>query len=89
MDVACVLMILLLSRLRADVRKIVLSRDVADSQPVRFDFILQPPMRHVDVFHFVNSLPVENVHSGSCTNDQHWLHCKTQVAHHALNAIRF
>ena len=38
-------------RLRPDVRKIVLALDATDSQPVRFDFILQPQMRHVDVFH--------------------------------------
>ena len=39
-------------RLRPDVRKIVVALDAADSQPVRFDFILQQQMRHVDVFQF-------------------------------------
>ena len=43
-------------RLRPDVCKIVLALDTADSQPVRFDFILQPQMRHVDVFHYADSM---------------------------------
>ena len=30
-------------RFRSYVRKIVLALDTGDSQPVRFDFILQPP----------------------------------------------
>ena len=45
-------------RCRPDVRKIVFALDAADSQPVRFDFVLQPQMRHVDVFHFSDSVSV-------------------------------
>ena len=43
-------------RLRHDVCKIVLALDAADFQPVRFDFILQPQMRQVDVFHSSDSM---------------------------------
>ena len=71
-------------RLRPDVCKIVLAVDAADFQPVRCGFILQSQMRHVDVFHFANSTSMESVF---CC--RYWLHCKTQVTHHALNAFRF
>ena len=40
-------------------------------------------------FIFANALSVWNVFCCFCVNDQHWLHCKTQVAHHALDALRF
>ena len=71
MDVACFLVILLLS---AFVRKIVLALDT-DSQPVQLDFILQPQTRHVDVFHFAHSMSMENG-CGFCVSDQQRLHCK-------------
>ena len=48
-------------RFRPDVHEIVLALDAADSQPVRSDFILQSHMRHVDVFHFSESMSVKNV----------------------------
>ena len=48
-------------RFRPNVRKIVLALDTADSGPVRVDFILQPPMRHVDVCHFAGSMSMKNV----------------------------
>ena len=53
MDVACFLMIIA-ERFRSNVRKIALALHTADFQPVRFDFILQPQMRYVDVFHFAD-----------------------------------
>ena len=56
MDIACFLMLLLLTG--PDVRKIVFALDAADFQPVRFDFILQPHMRHVYVFHLSDSMSV-------------------------------
>ena len=74
MDVACFLMILLLS---AFVRKIVLALDT-DSQPVQLDFILQPQTRHVDVLHFAYSMSMENgvafasvINSGFTANPNH------------------
>ena len=53
-------------RFRPDVRKIVLALDTADSQPVRFDFILKSQMRHVDVFHFADCMSMKNVFSCFC-----------------------
>ena len=74
---------------RPDVRKIVLALDTADSQPFRLDFILQPQMRHVDALHFADSMSMEGECWCFCINDQHWFFCKTQVAHHALDTLRF
>ena len=51
MDVECFSGDFIAERFRPDVRKIVLVLDTTDSPPLRFDFILQPQMRHVDVFH--------------------------------------
>ena len=62
-------------RFRPDVRKIVFALDTTDSQLVRFDFILQPQIRHVDVFNFADSMSMENVFCCFCVNDQCWLHC--------------
>ena len=58
-------------RFRPDVRKINLALDTTDPQSVRFDFILQSQMRHVDVFHFAFSMSMENVFCYFCVNDQH------------------
>ena len=74
-------------RLRPDICKIVLALDGADFQPVRFDFILQLLMHHIDVFHFAGSLSMENVLCCCCVNDQYWLHGRTRVTHHALDAF--
>ena len=73
-------------RLRPDVCKIVLALDAADLQPVRFDFILQAQMRHVDVSHCADSMSMfcccaSMINTGSTA--------KTQVSHHALDAFRF
>ena len=76
-------------RLRSDVCKIVLALDAADFHTVRFDFILQPQMRHVDVLHFANSMSMRNVFCCFGVNEQYLLHCKTKVTHHALDAFRF
>ena len=57
-------------RLRPNVCKIVLALDSADSQPVRFDFMLQPQMRHIDVFHFSYSMSVKGVLCCFCVNVQ-------------------
>ena len=74
---------------RPDVRKIVPALDTADSQPVRFAFILQPQMRRVDVVPSADSMSMENVVCCFCVDDQHWLHCKTQVTHHAFDTLCF
>ena len=63
-------------RHRPDVCKIVLALDTADSQPVRFDCIMQPQMRHIHLFHFANSMSMKNVFCRFCGNDQYWLYCK-------------
>ena len=34
-------------------------------------------------------LPMKDVFCRFCIDDQHWLHYKTQVAHHALDPFRF
>ena len=72
-----------------DVREIVLALDAADPQLVRFDFIQQPQMRHVDVFHFTGSMSMENVICCFCVNDQSCLQSKPQVTPYALDPLRF
>ena len=46
-------------------------------------------MLHADVLHLADSMSVKNAFCRFYVDDQHWLHCKTQVTHHALDPLRF
>ena len=72
-------------RFRSQVCDVFFDSDSAHSQSLRSDLVLYPQVRHICVLQLPDSLSVENVLSGFCVNGQHWLHCKAQVTHHALD----
>ena len=89
MDVACCLMIFLLSYFVPRSARFVLTLDMADFQPVRFDYILQPQKRHFVVFHFADSTSMErmcSVASGFTAKSKSCIMPPTPFASDAPNA---